>query len=626
MKQQYIFYGPPGVGKTFCLKEEVLKVLDNHNRSKDDVIQTLDKGIVSKSFSAFYTDNSYLLKDADYKPGKKAYRNMRSINKLMQLFVNEDRDSLSKEEIQNKMGWYGPSTYVQHERILTNFNFVKEDWKEKNRDRLTLNDKGISLRDKYKEYDSSNNGEGGLPGFAIEAIKESLIHTKRDSMSLWKNTILTMLWLGIEKGYVFKYRGQTTPTEDEKELLMKCCGYASTDVTFLEWAITYLTDLKLVNEDNEKDDRIIKYYLNDDAFELISKLEILNNTNDIVLETQDMVAVGEEKAYRLKNEFKQKREYLNTKYNFFKETRHQVEFITMHASFEYEDFIEGISVKCGNENLRYYYKTGILKHFCNQALKNVIIKNLKNQNWIEENLEDCIKKLDTWDECFEYYKKHRKQVDWDLADQYILIIDEINRGDITKIFGEVMTILEDEKRIGGRDEIVVKLPYTQQEFGIPKNVLMLCTMNTADRSIGSMDLALRRRFNFIPVKPNLDIVNDIYEVTPMTVSDEQNILLLSSRAIQYINSRIRKVPYVGNDKLIGHSYLILGEVVHDDDILKAWRYDIFPYLEELFYEQFGELIALLEYETILDEQEGFNDIKDEELIEFIKSLANRYEE
>jgi 5-methylcytosine-specific restriction endonuclease McrBC GTP-binding regulatory subunit McrB len=169
-----------------------------------------------------------------------------------------------------------------------------------------------------------------------------------------------------------------------------------------------------------------------------------------------------------------------------------------------------------------------------------------------------------------------------VAEPIVLIIDEINRGNVSQIFGELITLIEDDKRIGKSESLEVILPYSKLKFGVPPNLHLVGTMNTADRSVEALDTALRRRFVFeeIPPKYNLEELQYTYASVK------------GFEILQTINKRIEKL--LDKDHLIGHSYFILKDGENANDKLKNSFYkNIIPLLQEYFFGDFGKIGLVL---------------------------------
>jgi hypothetical protein len=166
---------------------------------------------------------------------------------------------------------------------------------------------------------------------------------------------------------------------------------------------------------------------------------------------------------------------------------------------------------------------------------------------------------------------------------FVLIIDEINRGNVSSIFGEVITLIEPTKRSGRKEALEVVLPYSKQPFSVPSNVYIIGTMNTADRSIESLDTALRRRFSFKEMLPNPDLI----AVNGASRGEIEGIDLV--HVLRKINLRIEKL--IDKDHTIGHSYFLEATTV--SELALVFKDKVIPLLEEYFFGDFGKIGLVL---------------------------------
>lgn len=159
---------------------------------------------------------------------------------------------------------------------------------------------------------------------------------------------------------------------------------------------------------------------------------------------------------------------------------------------------------------------------------------------------------------------------------YVLIIDEINRGNVSKIFGELISLLEADKRVGGDHPLTVTLPYSKEPFSVPSNLYIIGTMNTTDRSVGSIDYAVRRRFAFVTLKADENAIENYYKGKDASLKNKA-IELFGKVEAFLRNKDNRSNDMEFDDLMVGHSYFMAETL---DELKLKWEYEVIPLLKE----------------------------------------------
>jgi 5-methylcytosine-specific restriction protein B len=233
------------------------------------------------------------------------------------------------------------------------------------------------------------------------------------------------------------------------------------------------------------------------------------------------------------------------------------EFITFHQSYAYEDFVEGIRPVTVAGSVTYEVRSGVLRRLCDRARQ-------------------------------------------DPGRRYGLFIDEINRGNVAKIFGELITLIEGDKRLrfdadGNKKGLEITLPYSGERFGVPANVDLIGTMNTADRSIALLDTALRRRFQFEELMPNVRHIDSQGSgVIPDGAGGEIDLRQL----LDTMNARLMHLLH--RDRTVGHAYFT--KVRSFADLRSVMAREILPLLQEYFYDDWRHIRLVLADQTVSDRE------------------------
>ena len=440
---------------------------------------------------------------------------------------------------------------------------ILDELLEKNKISIGYFDKDLSdviinkgnLKKYLGENDCDNNTIKSLASFSdikkgdIVVLKSSYTKGKNKTTTVFKVSAIARVLEDASIGYEYDEKlRHTLPVE-----------WISTEVREIE-GINYL---KTITKINNKKCLDIIFNNNTDIISLVNRRIEVDELNE---DSKNFIlygAPGTGKTYNVINKALEiidpegyseidlgNREEVVNRYKTLVD-KGQIAFCTFHQSYGYEEFIEGLKSD-GNGN--FVTEDGILKTIAYNASYEGLKNEYKENEATYDEKKAKVRKYINIEKSFKEAKK------------FVLIIDEINRGNISKIFGELITLLEEDKRIGTQNQIVVNLPYTKEQFSIPNNLYIIGTMNTSDKSISQIDIALRRRFIFEEMQPNYDVLDEVEGI------DLDKLLKSINDRIEFLFDR---------EHLIGHAYFVNAKSLFD--LSNIILNKVIPLLQEYFY-------------------------------------------
>ena len=454
------------------------------------------------------------------------YRNERAILWMFGYLLEPPHDETNSiknsEAIANGMD-PSPSSWAQYSQYLTQFGFV-DDWRRSTE--INLNERGLDLKNGLVEYLSNENlyyndlknWNQDAPDIVKSSYFRAISEIKKDDFTNQMKVIYCVLNLALNN------------------LLRSETEYKKKEASDREEASAYIdieddnADIKWIGQIG----RSLRGLGIVDNYILDSTGKNTYHLSENGLELVDKIIEKWENNYP---------ELFGDFISYENAVEHgRVKFITFHQSYSYEEFVEGIRPNLNNSDLTYMLEPGVFKKISETARRN------QDKN-------------------------------------HVIIIDEINRGNISKIFGELITLIEPSKRLFTKNDEhpkKVTLPYSKKSFGVPKNLYILGTMNTADKSIALLDSALRRRFSFTEMLPKSSVIKNKISITGIEVD----------KLFETINSRIEFL--IDKDHTIGHSYFLK---IKDNPSIEALALtfinEIIPLLTEYFYGDFEKIQLVL---------------------------------